>query len=202
MHFLLFLKLIEMRCHSCRRVSFSLICNDCRKLYLQPKPYIRKLDNGFEVISFYSYQDIEPFLLTKHLPYGWFIYRILAKESFKCLFKIDSKIFAIPIDDYLQNNYSHTAILAKELKNYGFSPLYNSLQAKNRISYSGKPLSFRKSNPRDFKYRGYGKIDAILVDDIVTTGTTILEAYSTLLKHKVNLLYAFVLADAGRNTPI
>jgi len=188
-----------MRCHSCRRVSLSLICNECRKLYLQPKLHTRKLDRGLEVISFYSYEDIEPFLLTKHLPHGWFIYRILAKETFKHLAKIDSEVFVIPVDDYLRSGYSHTAILAKELESYGFSPLYNSLHAKNRISYSGKSLSFRKSNPRDFEYRGSEGIDAILVDDIITTGTTILEAHSTLLKHEVNLLYAFVLADVDRN---
>jgi len=188
-----------LRCHSCRRVSLSLICSECRQLYLQPKLHIRKLSSGLDVISFYSYQDIEPFLLTKHLPHGWFIYRILAKETFKSLSKIDNKVFVIPVDDYLSSSYSHTAILAKELKNYGYSPLYNSLQAKNRVSYSGKSLSFRKANPREFEYKGPKYINAILVDDIVTTGTTLQEAYSILKRYEVNIAYVFVLADANRD---
>ncbi|SFP01082.1 ComF family protein [Hydrogenimonas thermophila] len=184
-----------MRCHSCSRLSLSLICSECRQLYLQPKLNIRKLKSGLEVISFYSYQDIEPFLLTKHHPYGWFIYRILAKETFKILSQLTSKTFVIPVDDYLSSSYSHTAILAKELKKYGYSPLYNSLQAKNRVSYSGKPLSFRLANSRDFEYRGPTSIDTILVDDIITTGTTLQEAYNTLKSFGVNVDFAYVLAD-------
>jgi len=188
-----------LRCHSCSRLSLSLICSECRQLYLQPKLHLRKLSSGLDVISFYSYQDIEPFLLTKHLPYGWFIYRILAKETFKSLSKVDNKTFVISIDDYLTSSYSHTAILAKELKNYGYSPIYNSLQAKNRVSYSGQSLSFRIANPREFEYKGPKFIDAILVDDIVTTGTTLQEAHNTLSRFGVNVDFAFVLADVKRD---
>ena len=157
------------------------------------------MKTGLDVISFYSYQDIEPFLLTKHLPHGWFIYRILAKETFKILSKPKSKTFVIPVDDYLSGSYSHTAILAKELKNYSYYPLYNTLIARNRVSYAGKPLSFRLANPRDFEYRGPSSIDTILVDDIVTTGTTLSEVYSILIKSDINVLYAFVLADVSRS---
>ena len=126
------------------------------------------------------------------------MYRILAKEAFKVLSKIDDKIFVIPIDDYLSSNYSHTAILARELKKYGYFPTYNRLQAKNRITYSGESLSFRLSNPRDFEYKGIKSVDIVLVDDIITTGTTLLEAHSALLKNDTNVLHAFVLADASR----
>jgi len=188
-----------LRCHSCRRLSLSLICSECRQLYLQPKLQIRKLSSGLDVISFYSYQDIEPFLLTKHLPHGWFIYRILAKETFKFLSKIDNKVFVIPVDDYLSSSYSHTAILTKELKSYGYLPIYNRLQATNRVSYSGKSLSFRLANPREFEYKGPKSIDAVLVDDIVTTGTTLQEAYNTLKRYEVNVNFAFVLADVNRD---
>jgi len=166
---------------------------------LQPKLKIRKLNSGLDVISFYSYQDIEPFLLTKHLPYGWFIYRILAKEAFKALSKIDNKVFAISIDDYLSSSYSHTAILAKELTSYGYLPIYNRLQATNRVSYSGKSLSFRLANPREFEYRGPKSIDVVLVDDIVTTGTTLQEAHNTLKRYEINVDFAFVLADVNRD---
>jgi competence protein ComFC len=119
----------------------------------------------------------------------------LAKETFKILSKSESKTFLIPIDDYLNGSYSHTAILANELKKYGYTPLYNRLHAKNRVSYSGKPLSFRLANPRDFEYRGPSSISVILVDDIVTTGTTLQEAQKCLKEYSVNVDFAFVLAD-------
>jgi len=137
--------------------------------------------------------------LTKHLPHGWFIYRILARETFKSLSKIDNKVFVIPVDDYLSSSYSHTAVLAKELKSYGYLPIYNRLQATNRVSYSGKSLSFRLANPREFEYRGPKSIDTVLVDDIVTTGATLQEAHNTLKRYEVNINFAFVLADVNRD---
>ena len=191
-----------MRCHSCKRLSFSLICRKCRQLYLQPQLHIRKLGTGLEVVSFYSYEDIEPFLLTKHLPHGWFIYRILAKETFRDLSKIENSSFVIPIDDNLHGSYSHTAILANELKNFGYTPLFNTIHSKNKVSYSGQSLSFRINNPRKFIYRGPKYIDTILVDDIVTTGITLQEAHTVLLKYGVKVHFAFVLADINRNIKV
>ncbi|BDY12524.1 ComF family protein [Hydrogenimonas cancrithermarum] len=187
-----------MRCLSCRRLSFSLLCSVCREHYLKPEPRIRKLETGLEVISFYAYDEIEPFLLTKHLPHGWFIYRILAKEAFKALSQTKRTTFAIPVDDDPSGGYSHTAILAKGLKRYGYRPLFGRLHAQNRLSYSGQPLAFRVQNPRDFRYTGPTNIDAVLVDDIITTGLTLKEAHGRLLQHGVDLLGAFVLADVDR----
>jgi competence protein ComFC len=51
-------------------------------------------------------------------------------------------------------------------------------------------------NPRDFKYTFKKNINAILIDDIVTTGTTLCEAYSILKKNNINVLFALTLADA------
>ena len=42
-------------------------------------------------------------------------------------------------------------------------------------------------------------IDVILIDDIVTTGSTLEEAHDALKKHDVNVLFALVLADAKEN---
>ena len=187
-----------MRCHLCRKFSFSLICSACRERYLQPQPRIRKLSGGLEVISFYSYDELEPLLLTKHLPHGWAIYRILATEAFKSVAKAAHPVFAIPVDDNASDGYSHTALLARGLQRYGYRPLYNSLRAKNSVSYAGQPLAFRLKNPRDFHYTGAKNVDAVLVDDIVTTGLTLQEAHRVLTRHGVNVLGAFVLADVDR----
>lgn len=187
-----------MRCHTCGKLSLSLICRVCRSLYLQPQPHIRKLKSGLEVISFYSYDELEPLLLTKHLPHGWAIYRILATEAFKRVAKVTHPIFAIPVDDNASDGYSHTALLARGLQRYGYQPIYNSLRAKNSVSYAGKPLAFRLKNPRDFHYTGAKDIDVVLVDDIVTTGLTLQEAHRVLIRHEVNVLGAFVLADVDR----
>ncbi|WP_201352598.1 ComF family protein [Hydrogenimonas urashimensis] len=186
-----------MRCHSCRRFSLSLICQTCRRLYLRPEPSIRTLPSGLKVISLFGYDEIEPFLLTKHHPHGWFIYRILAKEAFAALERAET-LYAIAIDDDASGGYSHTALLAKALAKRGYRPLLGVMRAQNRISYSGQSREFRLANPRRFRYRGPEKIDAVLIDDIVTTGLTLQEAQGELMRHGVNVGWAIVLADVDR----
>jgi len=57
-------------------------------------------------------------------------------------------------------------------------------------------LDFRLENSRDFRYSGKSDIEAILVDDTITTGITLQEAYILLEKYNVNVLFALTLADA------
>ncbi len=188
-----------MRCILCENFSLSLICKRCQKEFLKPSFITRELKNGFKIHSFYRYGDIEDLIKTKHHFLGSFIYEILAKNSFKKFaqnFEIDFKVYALPIDDIPKGGYSHTAILAKALRSKNVKPVFSSLRAQNRVNYSGKSLSFRLQNPRNFKYSFKKDIDVILVDDIVTTGTTINEAVLILKKNGVNPLFALTLADA------
>ncbi len=187
-----------MRCILCERLSFSFICTDCRKNFLTPSFYKRDLKD-FEVFSFYKYSEIENLLNLKHTLLGYFVYKILAKNSFLPFskeFKIDFPIFAIPIDDIPYSGYSHTAILAKYLKSKNINPAFHSLIATNRVIYRGKSLDFRLKNPRKFKYLFKRGIDAILIDDVVTTGSTLREAFWTLKKYDINVLFALTLTDA------
>ena len=186
-----------MRCHACGRFSFLLICRDCQKNYLSPEPKIRTLDTGLKVLSFYAYDEIEPFLLTKHTPHGWFVYRVLAKEAFATLERSEG-LWAIPVDDAAAGGYSHTALLAKALRQRGYRPLYGALRARNRISYAGQSRAFRLENPRNFIYRGPQSVETVLVDDIVTSGLTLQEAHGVLLKSGVKVQGAIVLADVDR----
>ena len=81
------------------------------------------------------------------------------------------------------------------LKSKYITPQYKKLIANNHITYAGKDLDFRLSNPRDFKYKGEKNIDVILVDDVVTTGTTLKEAKKVLANFGVNVLFCVVLVD-------
>jgi len=69
--------------------------------------------------------------------------------------------------------------------------------ARNLESYSGKTLQFRLENPRDFVYKGKKEVEVILVDDIVTTGTTLQEAAKVLKQNGVNVLFALTLASVA-----
>jgi len=188
-----------MKCLICNRFSLSLFCLTCQEEHLKPTVTKRILSDGLEVFSFYKYSEIQDFIKTKHTYHGQKIYKALAKNSF-CNFAKDffyeKKVYALPVDDKLTSNYSHTAILAHALNSKNIKPLFKKLRAKNTVSYSTKTLEFRLKNPRDFDYTFKKNIDVILVDDIVTTGTTLSEAKALLQNHDVNVLFALTLADA------
>ena len=103
--------------------------------------------------------------------------------------------YGVPIDDHVRHGYAHSAILAHALKSI-IKPLYKSLRAQNNQTYSGQKLAFRQSHKRNFTFTCKDKRDVILIDDIVTTGTTLQEAQNVLEKAGVNVLFALVLADA------
>ena len=99
----------------------------------------------------------------------------------------------IPIDDKVDKGYSHTAILANAMQKD--KKLYSTLHSQTDVKYAGKSLEFRLNNPRNFKYCGPKNIDVVLVDDVVTTGTTLNEAKEVLKKYNINVLFSLVLAD-------
>ena len=187
------------KCILCSSTSFSCICKKCQRLYLQPQLNKRIISNNFEIFSFYPYSEIENFIKTKHTYHGNKIYKLLAKNSFLKFakeFKSSSLVYVLPIDDRVSSLYSHTAILAHSMKTKNLIPIYNSLRAKNRVNYSGKSLDFRLKNPRNFEYKYKPNVDVILVDDIITTGTTLMEAKKALEQYNVNVLFGLTLADA------
>jgi competence protein ComFC len=153
------------------------------------------------IISLFRYSTIEPFLLTKHTPAGFRIYRYFAKRHIRPFLELFStglqeRAYLIGIDEDIESGYSHTAILSHYGRQKNLIPLHGRLFAKNRVSYAGKSLSFRLNNPRNFTYTGPSNIDVVLIDDIVTTGLTLQEAQNTLLKYGVSVLFALTLADA------
>ncbi len=188
-----------MRCLACHRLSWSTFCQSCQQTLLKPNITKRTI-NRLEVYSFFKYQNIENLLLTKHTKQGFIIYRALSKLSFRLFIKnfmqnsID-KIYILGIDESVKNGYSHVALLTHEMRYKNVKVLHSKLMAKNHIKYAGKSLQFRLENPREFYYHGEKDIEVILVDDIITTGTTINEAKRVLEKNSVKTLFALTLAD-------
>jgi len=184
----------------CENYSLTHICLSCQDIFLTPSIYKRKLQNNIEVISFYKYSEIKKLLHTKHTDLGFYIYSILAQNSFKKFaddFEIKSPITSIAIDDNILSGYSHTALLNRELKSDYINPLYNKLRANNRISYSGKSREFRLLNPRDFELKKFKENEIVLVDDIITTGSTLTQAIQTIQQNKKEVLFCLTLADAS-----
>jgi competence protein ComFC len=187
-----------MRCLSCHKLSFQTFCKKCQINLLQPS-VSKRTCGTLEVYSFFKYQNIEDLLLTKHTPQGFKLYKALAKLSFKPFIKNfikeDSRnIYIVGIDENIKSGYAHVALLTHELKMKNVNVQHAKLLARNKINYSGKTLQFRLENPRDFVYKGKKNVEVILVDDIVTTGTTLVEAATVLKQNGVEVLFALTLA--------
>ena len=185
----------------CEDLSLKHICKTCQNELLSPSLYKRKLLGKIPVYSFYKYQEIEPLLLTKHTDLGYYIYTLLAQNSFRSFaqnFKYDNQVCSLSIDDHVKHGYSHTAILNKELKSKCIKPRYTKLRASSPISYSGKDYQFRLLNPRKFRMKHFNEEDVILVDDIITTGLTLTQAVQELQKQGKNVLFCLTLADARK----
>ena len=188
-----------MRCISCEDFSLEIICKQCQKELSNPKLNKREIQKDFFVYSFYSYDDIKDLLNAKYKFYGDRVYKILAKLSFSKFtqnFDFDIKSYAIPIDDHTRHDFSQTALLVKSLESKTITPIYNCLHASNIVKYAGKDLKFREQNPRDFIYKGKKNIKVILVDDLITTGLTMIEAKDILSKYNCEVLFGLTLCDA------
>jgi competence protein ComFC len=185
----------------CENLSLKHICSSCQKTFLTPSLYKRKLSNNIEVISFYRYAEIKELLFTKHTDLGFYIYNILAELSFKKFahtFEFSHRVVSLAIDDNITSGYSHTGILNKELKSHTIKPLYSRIRATNTISYSGKSKEFRLLNPRNFKVKKFQEKDVILVDDIITTGLTLLQAIEKLQRADKEVLFCLTLCDVSQ----
>jgi len=185
----------------CENLSLTHICSHCQSTFLKPSLYKRKLHNDIEVISFYKYDDIKDLLHTKHTDIGYYIYNILAQNSFHKFtqeFDFKERVVSIGIDDNVRSGYSHTAILNKSLKSRTVCPIYNKLKATNQISYSGKSREYRILNPRDFKLKKFKEKNVILVDDIITTGATLMQAIKILHQENKEVLLCLTLCDVSQ----
>lgn len=190
-----------MRCFYCESFSFKFICKNC-ELLLQPSYEKRVINAEFYVYCFYKYSEISKLLHTKHTLAGAFIYKKLTKLSiakFLQDFSFTNEVLGVGIDDYPKNGYSHSAIIAKNIKMPNYKAFYGGLRARNKVKYSGKSLKYRLNNPRDFICKIPKNSNVILIDDIITTGTTFHEAYKVLKKNQINPLFGLVLANAKDN---
>ncbi len=188
-----------MRCYSCAKLSFKIICKTCETQLFVPTVSTRKVGT-LDVISFFKYSTLESLLHTKHKPEGYRIYKALAQMTLKPFIEEfvesdDRDVYIVGIDETVKSGYAHVALLTRAMRRRSSIPQHSALMAQNRVNYSGKSLQFRLENPRDFVYKGKSNIDVILVDDIITTGITLQEAQKVLMEHDVNVLFALTLAD-------
>lgn len=188
-----------MKCMVCERWSWSHICKSCQEKLLTPVLHKRHILGSIPVYSFFPYDEIESLLLTKHTDIGYYIYTILAQRSLKSFAKewnYENCVASIGIDDHVKSGYSHTAVLNKALQSPQIKPYFGKLRAANHHKYAGKSVEERLINPRQFLYKPFQENEVILVDDIVTTGTTLSEAAEMLHANGKKVILCLTLTDA------
>ncbi|CAM2865724.1 ComF family protein [Helicobacter burdigaliensis] len=188
-----------MRCLICGKFSFGSVCKVCQDS-ISLNPRMRELESGFRVYSFYEYSSNSMLFLSKYQPIGSKIYKILSKKAIFYLrdnLEFSLECYGVGIDEDVKKGYAQNSIFLKELQRIGIKPLYNALEARNKVTYAGKDLKFRLKNPRNFKVnRSLKDKRVILVDDIITTGTTLKEAKVAVQNNGGEVICAFTLADA------
>ena len=189
-----------MRCLGCGRFCLRLLCATCQNI-LSSYTLKSRLVDELEVFYFYAYSEISALLGTKHKLCGSGVFKALCQLSisrFAQSFYLPDVplIHAIALDDNVKSGYSHSAIIAKALKNAQISPLPNALKAMSEVKYAGKSLEYRQKNPRNFKLLKPLKAPVILVDDIITTGLSMKEAKECVENDGGEVLFGTVLADA------
>jgi len=192
-----------MRCFSCDNLSIQPVCKECVKDFLTPEMIEKEVGN-LEVISFFDYYLTVEFIKSKYIPSGYRVYKFIAKKYFNPFIKAyadslkDKKpLYLIGVDEKVDRGYSNVSLLMHySSKGNRVKPIHNVLKAKSKVQYAGQPLEYRLENPRKFIYTGPKNIDAILIDDTITTGTTLEEASRVLNENGVNIHFALTVANA------
>ncbi len=152
--------------------------------------------------SFYAYSEIEELIKSKYALIGSRVLPLLSQKAGAKFVKIlqeeglNAPLYGIAIDDKIKSFYSHSAALLKGFCQGNLKPAYGNLRAANSVSYAGKSLDFRANNPRNFTFKGDGFLDYFLLDDIITTGTTLKEALKYLKSLNIKVHFAIALCSA------
>lgn len=187
-----------MRCLLCGKFSWRYLCKTC-DASLTPDPKRHLIEGRLNVISFFAYDDVEPLIKTKYHPFGTRTLARLSRRAFQPFFAdlaLEQPAALLPIDDRPGKWFSHTAALARAAEGRSVKARYGKLRATAKIHYAGQSLAFRKSNPRRFAIKPFNEEAVILLDDLMTTGTTLLEAADAIEKTGKTVLFAVVLAAA------
>ncbi|WP_121021318.1 ComF family protein [Helicobacter vulpis] len=191
-----------MRCVLCERWirPLALVCARCDPL-LEPQILTREVE-GVVIYGFYLYEEMEMLLKSKYYDIGSRLLALLAHKAYLAFLAqvyptlhLPKPLYGIALDDRLKRAYAPTAVILRQFcQERVFYPLYNTLHASNQVTYAGQSLAFRQSHSKGFVYKGQSGLEGFMVDDILTTGTTMCQALQAVRRAKVRVHFGVVLA--------
>lgn len=194
-----------MKCLLCEKWHYKPLCKDCLEA-LPIEPRSRILDNNIKAYSFYRYADVAMLMQSKYHLIGSRLLHLLARHTAKYAFDkmgadLPRDVALIGLDDYPYGAYSHTGIITRafELESKGLCKgYYGALKAQNNVKYAGQSLAFRQQHKKGFMLsKKPSQSLIILLDDIITTGTSLNEAIAHIRTHgDYQVLFCLTLCDA------
>lgn len=199
--------LFPKRCINCKRTmpvseNFCL-CKHCQQELKKTKIFVHESENGYdEIISPLPYRgNIRSSLLDfkfKNLKYlGYTFARIMYDElKNRSFVSSDCYILSVPIHISRDRDYNQSAVLAKHLSSWlGIDILDDALYKIKPISrLSGMGLDDKKLYIKNsFLYNPCINLSGktvIVVDDVYTSGTTLLEISKYLRMYGAERVYA------------
>lgn len=193
-----------MKCLMCEKWSYQILCARCLSA-LPLTPRYRILLDSIKVYSFYRYEDVAFLMQSKYHLVGSRILKLLSFKAARHFFtQVDVSAFAhfplslVGLDDYPYGAYSHVGVIASIFARNsrgGLRAYFGALKAHNNVKYAGTKLAFRQNNPKDFRLiRKIHNPTIVLIDDIITTGSSFMEAIRVLEGFQV--LFCLALCDA------
>lgn len=172
-----------MKCLVCGRWHWRVICASCLDS-IPLRLSTRRLTDSISVYSFYAYSDVGLLMQSKYQLIGSRVLYLLARKAARYFFthfdEVEEGIMLVGLDDYPYGAYSHVGVIVRafERESKGrCKGAYGALKARHKIQYAGQNLAFRQSNPKGFYLtRAITYPLVVLVDDIITTGTSFKEA--------------------------
>ncbi|MWV61567.1 ComF family protein [Helicobacter saguini] len=123
--------------------------------------------------------------------------KIRKKDSIESTESIKKNCAIVCVRNKQIGAYSHSAILAKCFKKFGFKVFYNALIAQNDVRFTSLSLIQRLKESRDFSFKIPQNFSfIIIVDDIITTGQTLFQASEIIKSNDKIPLFAWTLCDA------
>lgn len=192
-----------MKCLLCERLCFRVLCAKCLDS-IPMYPSLREVC-GVRVYCFFLYDDVDFLMRTKYYAIGSRILPLLARSAAIAFFtKIPKEIdfgilHLVGVDDYVRSLYSHTGIIIREFAKASkgrMRPIYGQLKAKNPISYAGKSLEYRQRHKRNLIFTAKER-NIVIVDDIITTGTSLYEAIQVCQNAGANVRFCIALCNAS-----
>lgn len=201
------------KCYLCNKIIIKpdeFLCNYCSKnLKINTKIRVLNHENNIICISPFEYfgnirNSIRRFKFHNYKYYSEFFAKIIANELQKINIKNFDYICCVPLTKSRQNirGFNQAELLAKDISKILHIPCLNALRKiKNTKTQHELKLSERTVNVLGaFDINSDLNIqnkNILLCDDIVTSGSTLLECVKILLNHNANSVTCCTIARSG-----